>query len=65
MRYLPATSSSDRLVRRARSQYERAQSLFRDAKPRVRGIAGSWETANVCWALGELEAAASTFLEHA
>ena len=54
---------TDRLVD-ARTQYERAQSLFRDAKFEFgeRGILGN--LANVCWALGELEAAASTFLEY-
>jgi tetratricopeptide (TPR) repeat protein len=48
----------------ARLQYERARSWFRDAKFEFgdRGTLGS--LANVCWALGELEAAASSFLEY-
>ncbi len=48
----------------ARFLYERAGALFRDARSEFGKLGVLGNLANVCWALGELEAAESTFLEY-
>jgi predicted ATPase len=48
----------------ARLLYERAGALFRDAMSEFGELSVLANLANVCWALGELEAAESTFLDH-